>query len=312
MECGVWSFSFWQWPPPRQPGFSASLPPAPAAPPALGTKEADGARCKAGRPCAPPPGRSSRSCYPFPPPHPEGTDRDPRGRRGETPPATSSHQKSSPSPWPRPSAPARRSSVRHWPWGCGLSQPRWGSPEQPRPDVHVLHRVGLLLQGHRPHPAGLWGGGIRGPHAGVRRGCRRHWWWPWENRMAQNPRHPRFHPGCKRYPRARSEPRPLPRRWRGRGRLQRKCPSAMVKTWRKLAEADSSPPSGHAALIRTKQGRCGKVSNWNGAGPWGAFLEETPPRRKIPWSSGQYWSVEVSTDYGHKASRLLRWQSQTP
>ena len=85
--------------PPRQPGFSASLPPAPAAPPALGTKEADGAAsCKAGRPCAPPPGRSSRSCYPFPPPHPEGTDRDPRGRRGETPPATSSHRKALPRP----------------------------------------------------------------------------------------------------------------------------------------------------------------------------------------------------------------------
>ena len=36
------------------------------------------------------------SRYPFPPPHPEGTDRDPRGRRGETPPATSSHPKALP------------------------------------------------------------------------------------------------------------------------------------------------------------------------------------------------------------------------
>ena len=78
--------------------------------------------------------------------------------------------------------------------------------------------------------------------------------------------------GCKLYQRARSEPRPPPRR--GKGRLQQKRPSAVVKTRRrrKLAEGDSSPPSGHAALIRTKQGRCGKVSNWNGAGPWGAFL----------------------------------------
>ena len=73
--------------------------------------------------------------------------------------------------------------------------------------------------------------------------------------------------GCKLYPRARSEPGPPPTRWRGRGRLQQKRPSAVVKTWRKLAEGDSSPPSGHVALIRTKQGLCGKVSNWNGAGP---------------------------------------------
>ena len=51
---------------------------------------------------------------------------------------------------------------------------------------------------------------------------------------------------------------------------------------RKLAEGDSSLLSGHPALIRTKPGRCGKVSNWNGAGPWGAFLGETPPHRKIP------------------------------
>ena len=78
--------------------------------------------------------------------------------------------------------------------------------------------------------------------------------------------------GCKLYPRARSEPGPQPRRWRGRGRLQQKHPSAVVKTRRKLAEGDSSLPSGHAALIKTKQGSCGKVSNWNGAGPWGAFL----------------------------------------
>ena len=50
------------------------------------------------------------------------------------------------------------------------------------------------------------------------------------------------------------------------------CPCTAEETLRKLAEGDSSPPSGHAALIRIKQGRCGKVSNWNGTGPCGAFL----------------------------------------
>ena len=49
-------------------------------------------------------------------------------------------------------------------------------------------------------------------------------------------------------------------------------PQAAEKIQRKLEEGDSSPPSGHAALIRTKQGYCGKVSNWNGAGPCGSFL----------------------------------------
>ena len=69
---------------------------------------------------------------------------------------------------------------------------------------------------------------------------------------------------------------------RGKGRLQQKRPSAVVKTRRKLAEGDSSPPSGHAALFRTKGGRCGKVSNWNGAEAWGTFLRETPPHGEIP------------------------------
>ena len=46
------------------------------------------------------------------------------------------------------------------------------SPEQPGADVRILHRVGLLLRGHRPHLAGLWGEGSRGPHPGVKRGCR--------------------------------------------------------------------------------------------------------------------------------------------
>ena len=87
--------------------------------------------------------------------------------------------------------------------------------------------------------------------------------------------------GCKLYQRARSETGSPPRR-RRRGRLQQKRPSAGVKTQRKLAKGDSSPPSGHAALIRTKQGRCGKVFNWNGAGPWRVFLGETPPHREIP------------------------------
>ena len=149
--------------PPRQPGFSASLPPAPAAPPALGTKEADGgASCKAGRPCALPPGRSSRSCHPFPPPHPEGTDRDPRGRRGETPPAISSHRKALPRPDldPQPLQGAAASGTE--PEAAGYLSPGVLSPEQPRADVHVLQRVGLLLRAHRPHLDGLWGGGSRG------------------------------------------------------------------------------------------------------------------------------------------------------
>ena len=36
------------------------------------------------------------------------------------------------------------------------------------------------------------------------------------------------------------------------------CPCAAEETLRKLAEGDSSPPSGHAALIRIKQGAVGR------------------------------------------------------
>ena len=88
--------------------------------------------------------------------------------------------------------------------------------------------------------------------------------------------------GCKVYQRARSELVSPPRRWRGRGRLQQKRPSAVVMTgesWQK--EIAACPPGTLPSLIRTKQESCGKVSNWNGAGPWVAFLEETPPHREI-------------------------------
>ena len=112
-----------------------------------GTKEADwAASCKAGRPCAPPPGPSSRSCYPFPPPHPEGADRDPRGRRGETPPLQAAIGKRSLALTldPQPLQGAAQALAR----GGGVSQPRRGSPgEQPGAEVRVLQRVGLLLRG---------------------------------------------------------------------------------------------------------------------------------------------------------------------
>ena len=237
-----------------------------------GTKEADGAvSCKAGRPCTLPPG-PSWVLLPLP-------AASPRGHRQGPPwpawgdPTTCSYWKALPHPDPRPSAPERCSSIRHWPWGSGLSQPRLGSPgEQLGADVGVLQWVGLLLQGHRPHLASLWGGGSGGhtqvwgeaPGAadgGGGRGVEPHS----VGRRTPGPHGPAL--GCKLYQRMCSEPGPPPRRWGGRGRLQQKRPLAVVKTRRKLAEGDSSPPSGNAALIRTKQGCCGKVSNWNGAGP---------------------------------------------
>ena len=58
---------------------------------------------------------------------------------------------------------------------------------------------------------------------------------------------------------------------RGKGRLQQKRPSAVVKTRRKLAEGDSSLPSGHVALIRTKK------ALWKGLQlEWGRTLGGLP------------------------------------
>ena len=54
--------------------------------------------------------------------------------------------------------------------------------------------------------------------------------------------------------------------------LLRGSPWAAEETWRKLAEGDRSLLSGLSALIKTKQGRCGKFSNCNEAEPSGAFL----------------------------------------
>ena len=51
------------------------------------------------------------------------------------------------------------------PEAAGCLRPGGLSPEQPGADVRILHRVELLLRGHRPHLAGLWGEGSRGPHA---------------------------------------------------------------------------------------------------------------------------------------------------
>ena len=54
--------------------------------------------------------------------------------------------------------------------------------------------------------------------------------------------------------------------------LLRGSPLAAEETWRKLAEGDRSLLSGPSALIKTKQGPCGKFSSWIEAEPSGAFL----------------------------------------
>ena len=76
---------------------------------------------------------------------------------------------------------------------AGMLQPRRGSPgEQLGAEIRVLQQVGLLLRGRRLHFAhldprgpGPLGGGSWGPHAGVRRGCRRRRWRRWGNRTAR-------------------------------------------------------------------------------------------------------------------------------
>ena len=92
----------------------------------------------------------------------------------------------------------------------------------------------------------------------------------------RTPRRPQPSPACKLYQRACSERTHPTREWRREGSAlsapsASKPPSAVVKTWRKLV-GDSTPPSGQAALIRTKGGLCGRFYNWNGAGHCGALL----------------------------------------
>ena len=236
---GVQSFSRWRWP---ALGSLGSQPPCLLLPLPLllpGTKEAGGAAsCKAGRPCAPPPGPSSSSCYPFPSPHPEGADRDTRGRRGETPTATSSHQKALPRPDPWPSAPARLSSIRHWPWGAGCLSPGGAHQENSREQTFASCSGLGFSSGDTGCILPAWTSAGRGRGVGAAPGHTQVWseaagaadegGGGTARHGAQDPRRPRSQTGLQTLPN--SEPRPPPRKWRGRGRLQQKRPSAVVKT----------------------------------------------------------------------------------
>ena len=266
------------------------------------------ASCKAGRPCALPPGPSSRSCYPFPPPHPRALTGIPAAGVGR-PHRYKQPSESAPSPWPstlRPWEGSAASGTGPEAAGClgpggGLTR-RTAASRRSHPAAGWAFPPGTPAASCPPGPARARGvgWGQPGPHAGVRRGLRHLWWRQWGTAL-RGCRTPGAHSpalGCKLYQRARSEPGPPSRRWRGRGRLQQKRPSAVVKTRRKLAEGDSSLPSRHAALIRTKQGLCGKRQlEWSRTlgGPSWDRPHPTARYTELVASAGQ-WRWELMTD----------------
>ena len=101
-------------------------------------------------------------------------------------------------------------------------------------------------------------------------------------RGAQDPRRPRSAVGCQVYQRARSELESPPRRWRGRGRLQQKRPSAVVKTRESWQKEIAACPPGTLPSSGPNKGAVGRSPTGMEQDPGGPSWERPHPTARYP------------------------------